>query len=138
MDKNKTEKPVMLYVAEAIYKEVSKIKKENPEIPNVQAIERFIGSKIYNSIGNGEFHNNLYKNLLEKKYLNKETLKLLEIQKLAVMSKFGNSKSLYFSKSQFPLSETQGAYGLLWRMCESYELWCKETNNRSKLTLNIV
>ena len=50
----------MLYVAEIIYKEVSKIKKENPNIPNVEAIERFIGTEIYNLIGSGEFHNNLY------------------------------------------------------------------------------
>tara|TARA_E500000331_G_C17227034_1_gene700795 strand:- start:1303 stop:1806 length:504 start_codon:yes stop_codon:yes gene_type:complete len=135
---NKNEKPVMLYVAEIIYKEVSKIKKENPNIPNVEAIERFIGTEIYNLIGSGEFHNNLYKSLLEKKNINNETSKLLDIQKKAVMSKFGYIKSEYFAKSKFPLSETQSAHDLLWRMCESYELWCKETDCTNKIKLNLI
>ena len=53
MDK-KTVKPIMLYVAELIYQEVLKIKKKNPEIPNIEAIERFIGTEVYNFIGSGE------------------------------------------------------------------------------------
>tara|TARA_A100001011_G_C14118955_1_gene760390 strand:- start:560 stop:976 length:417 start_codon:yes stop_codon:yes gene_type:complete len=138
MEKNDINKPVMLFVAEVIYREVSKIKKENPNIPNVEAIERFIGSKIYNSIGSGEYHNNLYKNLLKKEHLTDETIRLLDIQKKAVMSKFGLNKNAYFTKSQFPLSETQSAYDLLWRMCESYELWCKETGYKNKIKLNLI
>ena len=128
----------MLYVAEAIYKEITKIKTESPDIHNIEAIERFIGSEIYNLIGSGEFHDNLFKDLLKKKCLDEETNKLLEIQKKAVVSKFGSTKSQYFTKSQFPLSETQSAYDLLWRMCESYELWCIETNNKNKITLKMI
>ena len=136
MDK-KTVKPIMLYVAELIYQEVLKVKKNNPDIPNIEAIERFIGTEVYNFIGSGEFHNNLHKDLLQKKSLNEETSKLLDVQKRTVMREFGPSKSQYFTKSQFPLSETQSAYNLLWRMCESYELWCKETNQKKLILLNL-
>ena len=29
------------------------------------------------------------------------------------------------------------AHQFLWRMCESYELWCKETGQSEQLLLNI-
>ena len=38
-------KPYILYVAEAIYLEIFKIKKQNNDISNIDAIERFMGSK---------------------------------------------------------------------------------------------
>ena len=31
---------------------------------------------------------------------------------------------LYYAKSSFPLEISQRAFDHLWRMCESYELWC--------------
>tara|TARA_A100000164_G_scaffold332591_1_gene322601 strand:+ start:277 stop:441 length:165 start_codon:yes stop_codon:yes gene_type:complete len=36
----------------------------------------------------------------------------------------------YFAKSSFPLSNAQNAFGLLWRMCETYELWCNEIGKK--------
>ena len=36
-------KPYILYVAEAIYLEIFQIKKQNIDISNIDAIERFIG-----------------------------------------------------------------------------------------------
>ena len=38
------EKPYVLLVAEAIYLKVCEIKKRNPELSNINAIENFIGS----------------------------------------------------------------------------------------------
>ena len=43
----------------------------------------------------------------------------------------------YFVKSSFPLSNSQTKFGLLWRMCESYELWCKEINDIKLITLGL-
>ena len=44
---------------------------------------------------------------------------------------------LYYAKSHFPLELSQRAFDHLWRMCESYELWCKESNQKYPLTLKI-
>ena len=41
------EKPYVLLVAELIYTKISEIKKKNPEFSNINAIENFIGSKVY-------------------------------------------------------------------------------------------
>ena len=45
---------------------------------------------------------------------------------------------LYYAKSHFPLEISQRAFDHLWRMCESYELWCKETKQGKLLVLNII
>ena len=44
-DENKNH--YIIYVAEAIYLEIFHIKKQNIDISNIDAIERFIGSKLY-------------------------------------------------------------------------------------------
>ncbi len=43
-------KPYILYVAEIIYLAIFDIKKNNPELTNIEAIEIFIGSEKYNTI----------------------------------------------------------------------------------------
>ena len=45
---------------------------------------------------------------------------------------------LYYAKSHFPLEISQRAFDHLWRMCESYELWCKETKQNKLITLKII
>ena len=45
---------------------------------------------------------------------------------------------LYYTKSHFPLEISQRAFDHLWRMCESYELWCKETKQTGLIKLNII
>ena len=45
---------------------------------------------------------------------------------------------LYYAKSSFPLEISQRAFNHLWRMCESYELWCKETKQDELIFLNII
>jgi hypothetical protein len=141
--KNDT-KPYVIYVAEKIYLEISKIKKNNPDIPTVEAIDRFIGTKIYEEISTGEFHNKWFKELKKNNFIDNETnkkipdetIKLLEIQKDTII-KHLKIPELYYAKSSFPLEISQKAFDLLWRMCESYELWCKESNQKYTLTLKI-
>jgi len=45
---------------------------------------------------------------------------------------------LYYAKNSFPLEISQRAFDFLWRMCESYELWCRETKQSEKLFLKII
>ena len=45
---------------------------------------------------------------------------------------------LYYTKSHFPLEVSQRAFDNLWRMCESYELWCKESNQEHLIILDII
>ena len=141
--KNDT-KPYVIYVAEKIYLEISKIKKNNPDIPTVEAIDRFIGTKIYEEISTGEFHNKWFEELKKNNFIDNETnkkipdetIKLLEIQKDTIIKQL-KIPELYYAKSSFPLEISQKAFDLLWRMCESYELWCKESNQKYPLTLKI-
>ena len=139
-------KPLMLYVAELIYLEVVEIKKRNPNITNIVSIEMFIGSKTYNEISSGKYHDNLFQNLKENDFKNqetgikipRETLDLLNLQKKTIIDQLSENTETYFAKSSFPLSNSQNAFNLLWRMCETYELWCKEVGNKKLIKLNII
>ena len=140
------DKPYVLYVAELIYLEISKIKKNNSDFSNIDAIDNFIGSNIYNEISSGEFHDKWFdelekKNFIDqknKKKITNETIKLLKIQKEIMIKQLTQFPDLYFTKSHFPLEISQRAFDLLWRMCESYELWCRETKQENLITLNII
>ena len=140
------EKPYVLYVAEIIYLKISDIKKNNPHFSNIDAVDNFIGSKKYKEISSGKFHNDWLKkleddNLFDKKLKKKipeETIKLLNIQRDMVMKQMIQFPSLYYAKSHFPLEISQRAFDHLWRMCESYELWCKETKQNELIKLNII
>lgn len=139
-------KPLMLYVAELIYLEVVEIKKRNPNITNIVSIEMFIGSKTYNEISSGKYHDNLFKKLKENDFINqetgikipKETLDLLNLQKKTIIDQLSENTETYFAKSSFPLSNSQNAFGLLWRMCETYELWCNEIGKKITNSLKIL
>ena len=140
------DKPYVLYVAELIYLEISKIKKNNSDFSNIDAIDNFIGSNIYNEISSGEFHDKWFdelekKNFIDqknKKKITNETIKLLKIQKEMMIKQLTQFPDLYFTKSHFPLEISQRAFDLLWRMCESYELWCRETKQSKLIKLNII
>ena len=73
----------------------------------------------------------------KKKYLKKQ-LKLLKIQKDMMIKQLIQFPDLYYAKSHFPLEISQRAFDHLWRMCESYELWCKETKQNKLIKLNII
>ena len=144
MSKN-IEKPYILHVAEIIYFEVLKIKKEK-NINNVEAFERFIGSKIYKKISSGKFHDLWFNDLKKNNFIDKktgkkiplETIRLLEIQKDSMIKQLIEFPDLYYAKSHFPLDISQRAFDHLWRVCESYELWCKETNQKNLIKLNLI
>tara|TARA_B100001093_G_scaffold430835_1_gene426668 strand:- start:26 stop:463 length:438 start_codon:yes stop_codon:yes gene_type:complete len=140
------ERPYVLYVAEKIYLEISKIKKNNLDFSNVDAIENFIGSKLYKEISSGKFHNEWLKKLEKnnfidqktKKKIPSETIKLIHMQKDMMIKQLIQFPDLYYTKSHFPLEISQRAFDHLWRMCESYELWCNETKQKNLLVLNII
>ena len=140
------EKPYVLFVAEKIYSEVSKIKKNNKDFSNIDAIDNFFSTETYKDISSGKFHNEWFErlkrnNLIDqntKKKIPEETIKLLEIQKEMMTKQLIQFPDLYYAKSHFPLEISQRAFDHLWRMCESYELWCKETKQKNLIYLNII
>ena len=144
--KSKIDKPYVLRVAELIYSKIIEIKNKNPEMNNINAFEIFMTSKDYEFISSGEFHdkwfkelekNNFIDNITGKKITN-ETLKLLEVQKNSMIKLLIKIPKLYYTKSHFPLEISQRAFDHLWRVCESYEMWCKETKQENLIKLNIL
>ena len=141
----KTEKPYVLRVAEYIYLKLIEIKNQNPEINNIQAFEIFMSTKDYNLISSGEFHdkwfldlkNNNFVDIISGKKVNNETLRLLELQKNSMIKFLIKIPKLYYTKSHFPLEISQRAFDHLWRVCESYEMWCKETKQEKLIKLNL-
>ncbi len=65
-------------------------------------------------------------------------MKLLSIQRDMMMKQLIQFPNLYYTKSHYPLEISQRAFDHLWRMCENYELWCKETKQTDLLFLNII
>ena len=131
------EKPYVLLVAEAIYSKVCEIKKKNSGLTTINAIENFIGSKTYKEISSGKFHDELIDKVSKKK-VPEETLRLLHIQKDLSVKQLIQYPELYYVKNHDPLKISQRAFNHLWRMCESYELWCKETKQNKLIILNII
>ena len=140
------EKPYVIYMAEVIYKNIIDIKKNNLGLSNVDAIEGFIGTSLYKEISSGRFHDNWFKDLKKNKHIDinsgkkipEETIKLLEIQKDVTMKQLIEYPRLYYAKNSFPLEISQRAFSYLWRVCESYELWCRETKQLKLISLNII
>ena len=139
------DKPYVLRVAEAIYLKIVDIKKENPEMNNIQAFEVFMTTKEYDLISSGKFHDNWFMELkdndfmdkISNKKINDETMRLLELQKDSMVRFLMKIPKLYYTKSHFPLEISQRAFDHLWRVCESYEMWCKETKQKNLIILNI-
>tara|TARA_Y100000389_G_C17172564_1_gene369890 strand:+ start:192 stop:629 length:438 start_codon:yes stop_codon:yes gene_type:complete len=140
------ERPYILFIAEIIYSKICEIKKKNPEFSNIDAIENFIGSKTYIEMSSGQFHDKWFEQLKKNNFIDEntnkkipeETFKLLQVQKDMMMKQLIQYPDLYYSKSHFPLEISQRAFDHLWRICESYELWCKETNQLELLALKII
>ena len=139
------EKPYVLYVAEIIYSEISEIKKKNQNLSNAEAINNFIGTKTYNEISSGKFHNDWFKELKKNNFMDKtnnkkiseETIELLKIQKNFIIKNLIKFPNLYDAQNFTQLKISQRAFDHLWRMCESYELWCKESKQIKLISLNI-
>ena len=132
------DKPYILYVAEKIYLEIYSIKNKNNDFSNNDAIDKFIGSETYEEISSGKFHDEWFKQLEEEsKDIPCETLRLLKIQREMMIKQLIQYPELYYTKINNPLKISKRAFDHLWRMCESYELWCKETNQKELILLNI-
>ena len=139
-------KPYVIYLAEKIYNNIINIKIKNPDISNIDAVEGFIGSAEYENISSGKFHDTWFEYLKNNKFIDEEsgkkipneTIKLLEIQKDATIKQLIKYPELYYAKSSFPLETSQRSFSFLWRMCESYELWCKETKQQNKIKLKLI
>ena len=143
---SKIDKPYVLRVAELIYSKIIEIKNQNPEINNIQAFEIFMTTKDYDLISSGEFHEKWISELKENNFIdkitgkkiNEETLRLLEIQKDSMVKFLLKIPKLYYTKTHFPLEISQRAFNHLWRVCESYEMWCKETKQKNLIKLNLI
>ena len=142
---SKIDKPYVLRVAELIYFKIIEIKNQNPEVTNIQAFEIFMTTKDYDFISSGEFHENWISELKENNFIdkitgkkiNEETLRLLEIQKDSMVKFLLKIPKLYYTKTHFPLEISQRAFNHLWRVCESYEMWCQETKQTKLIKLNL-
>ena len=129
-----------------IYLKIIEIKNQNPEINNIQAFEIFMTTKDYDFISSGEFHENWISELKDNdfidkitgKKINEETLRLLDIQKESMIKLLLKIPKLYYTKTHFPLELSQRAFDHLWRVCESYEMWCKETKQKKLIKLNLI
>ena len=144
--KSNTDKPYVLRVAELIYSKILEIKEQNPEISNIQAFEVFMTTEDFDFISSGQFHDQWFLELKKSNYIDKvsgkkinnETIKLLEIQKDSMIKFLMKIPKLYYAKNHFPLEISQRAFDHLWRVCESYEMWCKETKQKKLIKLKIV
>jgi hypothetical protein len=142
----KIDKPYVLRVAELIYSKIIEIKNQNPEVTNIQAFEIFMTTKDYDFISSGEFHENWISELKDNNFIdkitgkkiNEETLRLLDIQKDSMVKFLLKIPKLYYTKTHFPLELSQRAFNHLWRVCESYEMWCKETKQKDLIKLNLI
>ena len=72
------------------------------------------------------------------KKISKETIELLKIQKNFIIKNLIKFPDLYDAKNFTQLKISQRAFDHLWRMCESYELWCVETRQTELIFLNII
>ena len=143
---SKTRKPYVIYMAEIIYSYISIIKKKNPNISTKEAINEFMETDQFKKLKDGNLHNEWFIELKNNDYIDKEngekipqeTIKLLEIQRDITIKNLITIPELYETKNNTLIEASSRAYQFLWRMCESYELWCNETDQSEQLLLKII
>ena len=143
---SKTKKPYVIYMAEIIYSFVSIIKKKNLNIETKEAIDKFMETEEFKKLSDGTLHEEWFSVLEENNYLDQETgekipeetIKLLNIQKDITIKQLIKIPALYETKNNTLIKASIRAHQFLWRMCESYELWCRETGQSEQLLLNII
>ena len=121
------------------------LKKKNLDIETKEAINKFMETDEFKKLSNGTLHEEWFKELEKNNYLDKETgekipeetIKLLNIQKDVTIKQLIKIPALYEAKNNTLIEASMRAHQFLWRMCESYELWCKETGQSEQLLLNI-
>jgi hypothetical protein len=140
-----TKKPYVIYMAEIIYSYVSIIKKKS-DLETREAINRFMETQEFKKLSDGTLHEEWFAELKKNNYIDvetgkkipEETIKLLNIQKDITIKQLIKIPALYETKNNTLIEASKRAHQFLWRMCESYELWCKETNQSEQLLLNII
>ena len=140
-----TKKPYVIYIAEIIYSYVSIIKKKS-DLETREAINRFMETQEFKKLSDGTLHEEWFAELKKNNYIDvetgkkipEETIKLLKIQKDITIKQLIKIPALYETKNNTLIEASKRAHQFLWRMCESYELWCKETNQSEQLLLNII
>jgi hypothetical protein len=143
---SKTKKPYVIYMAEIIYSYVSIIKKKNLNIETREAIDKFMETEEFKKLSDGTLHEEWFSELEKNNYLDQETgkkipeetIKLLNIQKDITIKQLIKIPALYETKNNTLIEASIRAHQFLWRMCESYELWCRETGQSEQLLLNII
>jgi hypothetical protein len=142
---SKAKKPYVIHVAEIIYSYVSIEKNKYPDIDVKQSINKFMETNEFTKLSTGALHDEWFGELKKNEYLDKETgikipdetIKLLEIQKDMTIKNLIKIPKLYKTENNTLIEASDRAHKFLWRMCESYELWCKETGQSEQLLLNI-
>jgi hypothetical protein len=132
-------------MAEIIYSYVSIEKNKHQNIDVKQAIDKFMETNEFIKLSTGSLHDEWFKELKKNEYMDKdtgnkipdETIKLLQIQKDMTIKNLIKIPKLYETKNNTLIDISNKAHQFLWRMCESYELWCKETGQSELLLLNI-
>jgi len=143
---SKTKKPYVIYIAEIIYSYVSIIKNKNSNIKTKDAINKFMETEEFRKLSNGTLHDEWFAELKKNNYLDEETgsripdetIELLNIQKDMTIQQLIKIPALYETSDNTLIEASLRAYQFLWRMCESYELWCKESNQSEQLVLKII
>ena len=143
---SKHKKPYVIYIAEIIYSYVSIIKNKYSNIETKDAINKFMETEEFKKLSNGMLHDEWFAKLKENNYLDQETgdkipdetIKLLEIQKDMTIKHLITIPALYETKNNTLIEASNRAHQFLWRMCESYELWCNETDQSEQLLLKII
>ena len=138
-------KPYVIYMAEIIYFYISTLKNRELNIDTKEAINKFIDTDEFNELSSGTFHEKWFNELKMNNYKDKdtgenipeETIKLLKIQRDATIKQLIKVPKLYETENNTLINASSVAYQFLWRMCESYELWIKETGQSKKLLLKI-
>ena len=138
-------KPYVIYMAEIIYFYISTLKNRELNIDTKEAINKFIDTDEFNELSSGTFHEKWFNELKMNNYKDKdtgenipeETIKLLKIQRDATIKQLVKVPKLYETENNTLINASSVAYQFLWRMCESYELWIKETGQSKKLLLKI-
>jgi len=143
---SKTQKPYVIYMAEIIYSYISIIKKKNPSVDTKEAISKFMETKEFKKLSDGTLHDNWFAELKKNNYFDQETgskipnetIKLLNIQKNMTIKQLIKIPALYETKDDTLIEASMRANQFLWRMCESYELWCNEADQSEQLLLKII
>jgi len=141
-----SKRPYVIYMAEIIYSYISIIKNKNPIINTKEAINKFMKTSDFDKLSSGSLHDDWFNELKTNDYIDsatgkeisKETIKLLELQRDATIKQLIKIPELYETENNTLIKASNVAFQFLWRMCESYELWCKETNQPEILSLNII